>query len=1527
MATLLAGTASSIDFSAFDLATLTAGAPTQTTPTRYGFPDIEFQGIDFAYTGDDLTGGTINTIVVFSGGQEVYRIAFLNLPVADVAAFLSADNSAAFLAEVLRDPDTLTGTAGNDRLFGFAGIDKLLGGNGSDTLDGGDDDDFVSGDAGNDSLLGAAGGDTLLGGIGEDSMDGGDGADRYDVDNTKDVAKDSGVDAGRDLVVSSVTWTLDDSIEDLTLAGTAAINGTGNASDNFLTGNAGNNTLDGVVGADTMKGGNGDDWYKVNSKDDLVDEKDSGGLDTVESTIEYTLGVNLNNLLLTGTTDINGTGNELGNTIGGNKGNNYLKGEAGNDAIAGGPGGNDTLDGGTGNDTMAGGIGDDVYFVDDIGDVVSELKDQGKDTVNVTGINYELGANLENLMLLGSLHLTGVGNADKNEITGNDGNNTLAGDNKFDEDASGFDTLAGGKGDDTYLVWYTTDKVVEDVGEGYDIVKAFRTFTLDAGMEIEELVLTGLSGLIPADGTGNEFANKITGNAFGNKLSGADGDDTLIGGTGAGNDTLDGGTGDDSMIGAAGDDLYVVDSANDVITDSSGTGDGVQVTGADAALVKLYTGIEHYDFSQFSGGPVTFDGTTAANRITGTAENDTLNGGNGNDTLDGGAGDDSLTGGTGNDTYVIDVETDTINETGKDSGDTIQTATVQIDLSIPNFANIENVTFTDVDDKTFIPLDAIGSDAKNILIGNSAANSLLGLGGNDTLIGGGGADTLDGGLGSDSMAGGTGDDQYLVDATSDKILETSNVGEVLGDLVTSTISYVLGANLERLVLLGGNLKGTGNALANTIVGSDGNNILDSGRDDSKDIMSGGKGDDTYVVWGETDVVTEKDGEGTDTILAFVDWTLADDQEIENLTLMGLPDFEGTGNKLANVITGNKGANKIDGKAGDDTMIGAAGDDIYTMDSVKDQIVEKSGGGGDEIIFDLDIVDPSLFVTRANIEHYNFSKYEGSAVTFTGDKAANRITGSSKGDTLAGGAGNDTLDGGFGADSLTGGAGNDSYVLDNIGDVFSEKDATTGKDTGGKDTIVSMFATYTLDDARPEIENLTIGGFDGNSGTGNIFANVLTGNGGQNSLSGAEGNDTIIGNDGADTLDGGAGNDSMVGGDGSDMYILDNKRDRVVESIFSPSSNDTIVANFTYVLKRGLENLILTGTENLNGTGNVDSNELTGNDGDNKLDGVANDFGGDELSGGKGNDTYYVHVPKTALTGIIGDTVHEEADEGIDTVILDARAKLYTLTDDVENLTLTGSLASTGGGNDLDNVLIGNSGANKLQGAGGDDSLVGGSGNDTLFGDSGDDTLSGGAGVDSLSGGLGNDTYVIDSTKDAIKDSGVPDDVDTVQASISIDLNLVGFVDIEAVRLTGSGKLNATGDGGDNLLVGNTGANKLLGNAGDDTIQGGGGNDTIDGGAGDDLFLYTSKLDGKDVIDNFEGGTTGQDVLDLDALFDSLNVDTGLRDARVTLDDKGSSVEVRVDVDGNAANGAEFLAATLNTTDDITKGTDVLVGTL
>ena len=240
------------------------------------------------------------------------------------------------------DNDSLSGTAGDDIINGLAGNDALNGLAGNDTLDGG---------LGNDILNGGLGADTLLGGLGNDT---------YYVDNTGDVVTEN-TGAGTDTVNSSITYTLGTNLENLTLTGTTALDGTGSALNNILTGNAAANTLNGGAGADKLIGGLGNDTYFIDNASDIVTETSTLAteIDTVNSSITYTLGANVEKLTLTGVAVINSTGNALNNTLTGNASANILSGFAGNDTINGG--GNDLLIGGAGKDTLTGGLGNDIF--------------------------------------------------------------------------------------------------------------------------------------------------------------------------------------------------------------------------------------------------------------------------------------------------------------------------------------------------------------------------------------------------------------------------------------------------------------------------------------------------------------------------------------------------------------------------------------------------------------------------------------------------------------------------------------------------------------------------------------------------------------------------------------------------------------------------------------------------------------------------------------------------------------------------------------------------------------------------------------------------------------------------------------------------------------------------------------------------------------------------------------------------------------------------------------------------------------
>src|SRR6185369_9175186 len=288
---------------------------------------------------------------------------------------------------------------------------------------------------------------------GADTMIGGQGNDTYTVDNTADVVTELPGE-GTDLVQSSVSYTLSANVENLTLTGTGTISGTGNALANVLTGNSGTNVL---------TGGAGDDTYFVTTGDTTT-ELANEGIDTVMSAVAWTLAPNVENLTLTGTGSVAGTGNALNNVLTGNSGTNALTGLA----------------------------GDDTYFVT-TGDTTVEQANQGIDTV-VAGVAWTLANNVENLTLTGTSAINGTGNTSNNVLTGNVGNNTLDG-------LGGADTMIGGQGNDTYTVDNTADVVTELPGEGTDLVQSSVNYTLSAN--VENLTLTG-TGTI--SGTGNALA-------------------------------------------------------------------------------------------------------------------------------------------------------------------------------------------------------------------------------------------------------------------------------------------------------------------------------------------------------------------------------------------------------------------------------------------------------------------------------------------------------------------------------------------------------------------------------------------------------------------------------------------------------------------------------------------------------------------------------------------------------------------------------------------------------------------------------------------------------------------------------------------------------------------------------------------------------------------------------------------------------------------------------------------------------------
>lgn len=217
----------------------------------------------------------------------------------------------------------------------------------------------IVGNGATNTLVGMGGDDLLDGGSGSDVLKGHGGNDTYVVDSAGDQVGEASAAGGTDSVRRWVDYALGANLENLTLLGAAQLNGTGNGLANMLVGNGGANRLDGGAGADTLSGGNGNDTYTVDQAGDTVIEgSTNGGIDTVRSFVDMTLGANLDNLILIGSA-VSGIGNALDNQLTGTEGANILDGAAGEDMMYG-LGGNDTLSGGAGVDHLDGGAGNDI---------------------------------------------------------------------------------------------------------------------------------------------------------------------------------------------------------------------------------------------------------------------------------------------------------------------------------------------------------------------------------------------------------------------------------------------------------------------------------------------------------------------------------------------------------------------------------------------------------------------------------------------------------------------------------------------------------------------------------------------------------------------------------------------------------------------------------------------------------------------------------------------------------------------------------------------------------------------------------------------------------------------------------------------------------------------------------------------------------------------------------------------------------------------------------------------------------------
>ncbi|MDT8326270.1 MAG: heparin lyase I family protein [Roseovarius sp.] len=1093
-----------------------------------------------------------------------------------------------------------------------------------------------------------------------------------------------------------------------------------------LNGLDGNDTLDGGFGADTMNGGAGNDFYVVNDAGDVVNERsggvDQGGIDQVRSYVTYTLGADLENLILWDVDDVDGTGNAKDNTIQGNTGNNVLNGQAGNDSLLGDLG-DDEVNGGDGNDKVFG--------------------SGGNDTVR--------------------------GDAGNDEVYGEDGDDSLEGGAGNDtlEGGAGSDTMVGGTGDDDYVVTESTDVVIENANEGIDTVRVTLSYDAGAGGHVEILNTTDQTGTAAINLFGTDQANEIRGNDGANTLSGRAGDDfvqgfggndnifggigndTLFGGDGA--DTLDGGEGADSlqgeggadsMLGGSGDDTLFGSDGNDTLeggdhNDSltGGSGDDSIDGGADNDI--LYGGL----------GSDTLLGGDGLDTLRGEDGIDTLLGGAGVDQLYTGTGDGGLAeGGLGDDTYYIDASDVEIVEIAGQGHDVIRT-TVTISLDADD--NIEEIRSNSLSSTN--DFDIKGSDIGQILRGNNGNNFLDGAGGNDTMFGYGG------------------DDTYIIRDAGDNIVETAGNGD---DTIFAHINVQLGSTQEIEAIFAADLASTagltlvGNDFAQAIIGDGGNNFING--KGGNDTLFGGHGNDTIL-----------GGAGVDTAVFMISSTQAGiavgassalitlgtgvqsvSNDIENFQFTDTTltyaqvaarsgqSFSGTpgllsGSASDDLLIGTPNSETLVGGGGDDVLIAGAGDDLLQGGSADDFLTGQAGNdtfsggtGSDTVNYDTNSTTftaaavaggftlndgTQIDLIQSDVEFVNFNDRlmtyaEASAlvsVTPVINGIGTNVDGTSATEIINGTENNNWITPGGGSDTIDGGGGRDMLSFVNLADTPGRSNVQYRLDIDmGAGTAVSYDGSENIQFSA--IERLTA----------TIYADRIRGTDGDDDIRGLGDFDWIIATQGNDTIDGGTGQDMLS------FLEYQSSATNVIGDVFSSNGLPPTGAQASGLVidlanpdnNTGLAaGLTLSSVERVTGSGRQDV--FYGDSGQNDFRGlgdfdwfVSSTGGRERYFGGDGVDTVTYF---NASAGVIASLRNGATVNGRETGFGSGGDAARDLYFEIENLV----------GSRHDDSLTGSNERNQLNGLEGDDMIFGYGGVDYMMGGAGNDTINGGAGSD------------------------------------------------------------------------------------------------------------------------------------------------------------------------------------------------------
>ncbi|MBI1285334.1 MAG: hypothetical protein GC183_13535 [Thiobacillus sp.] len=1254
------------------------------------------------------------------------------------------------------------------------GDDSELGGfAGNDVIDGLGGADWINGKGGNDILYGGDGNDDLQGGLGNDTLVGG---------------------AGNDRLLGYGTW-LNDSY--------AASN---DAGDDLLDGGAGNDLLYGGAGNDTYIFGRGDGYDQIGEKPNA----DGPSMDV----IRLRSGVNPEDVTLHRIQD--GFGPEdLLLVIDGSTTQlliqSYFSAEdyqIERIEFDGGAGPVWTTadiaahtEGGSKN-AMVGTPGDDTFIVDHEQDTISEAANAGIDTV-LASRSYTLPANVENLTLTGVLNISATGNALTDILTGNANNNSFYA-------TAGDDTAYGGQGNDTYYNTssYRFSLIVEYANEGIDTIVDINGGTLPDNVENLNMPAGSYRDNYDTAAIGNDLDNVLTSNW-----------------QGWGVDTLDGRGGADTMIANGSVSVrFIVDNLGDRVVASATGGSGDRVESS----VPFVLGDYVENLYLVGDAPIDGWGNQLDNymRAEGNPAANVLAGGKGNDTYYLGVGDQAV--------ELMDEGYDTI----------VADASGAISFAKTALQNFERFN-VDLNFRVVsLELSALGN-FDLIVASGVPFDVVTGSVGNDVLVG----------SGNNILVGGLGDDRYYA-TENDVVVEEAGGGNDAIFFSGNPIGYyysVMPANVEEAYSIGQDISIVGNEDNNYIQGDDGANYLDGGL--GTDILEGGLGNDTYVVNEASDQIIEAENGGNDRVESTADYTLP--SNLENLMLLQ-GGLTGTGNSLGNYLTGSAGDDTLIGLAGDDilnggsgsdTLIGGIGSDHYrfSFGDKSDVIEDFDGGLGgiDTLSFDSYLIQPNnvealmdgqylkLFINPVHTNNWGENGdlkvgfYSEDQVSIRWDAAA--------------GAGIERVE-------FMNGTVWDAAALENkallhtpspnsgIGELVAAENASfiftlpsyLFVDVDPGDVLTWSVALDSGENLPPwlsfDSNSRTLSGIPPTTSVGQLGLHVTatdsTGLSASSSFVLVVAN-TILGTEGNDTLTGSEVDDYdiLMGELGDDTYVIDNYYDMVIE--LPGEGVDIVLSSIGFGLPDNVENLTLTGSDDINAGGNDLDNVLIGNSGINEFD------------GGYGNDTFVVGA---------GDLVFEEEDSGIDTVISSAS---WVLGDNIENLVLTGTNAVNGTGNSLDNIITGNAAANKIAGG------------------AGSDTIDGGAGSDTMIGGPGDDIYFVNVSTDKVTELSNEGN-DTINSEVTLTLGS----NVENLLLSGVAAINGTGNSLANLIRGNSAINVLKGGSGNDILEGGAGNDALSDTSGKGL------LNGGDGNDTLTGGT-GNEMFIGGSGNDTIKTSTGM----------------------------------------------------